>query len=372
MNLFIISTKKYTLLLFLTLLLFACKKTSVTPIPDPDPESPPVETPYFLRAVDISSLPEIEQEGTLYYNASNQQEDLLSILKTAGVNTIRIRLWKNPATSHSSFSEVKAFASRAHAMDLDVWLTVHYSDTWADPGKQATPAVWQNLSFSVLKDSVYAYTTKIMKELKPEFIQIGNEINPGFLLPSGNINTNEQQFKDLLAAGSKAVRDNSSTSKIILHFAGLTNSDWFFSKVKYIDYDLIGLSYYPYWHGKDLVLLESSMKNLSSTYHIKILIAETAYPFTLDWNDWTNNLIGSDGQLILPTYPPTPEGQKAFITKIRTLVESVEDGVGFSYWGAELVAYRGSEAQNGSPWENQALFDFNNKALPVLDAFKKE
>ena len=169
-----------------------------------------------------------------------------------------------------------------------------------------------------------------------------------------------------------AVRTTSSKTKIILHFAGIEDSDWFFDQVIIVDYDIIGLSYYPLWHGKSLNNLKAKMQHLSNAHQKKTLIAETAYPFTLDWNDWTNNIAGTDEQLILPQFPATPEGQRKFINKIKALTKEVENGIGFCYWGAELIAWKGNESQDAPPWENQALFDFDNKALPVLIEFKNE
>jgi arabinogalactan endo-1,4-beta-galactosidase len=166
------------------------------------------------------------------------------------------------------------------------------------------------------------------------------------------------------------VRLHAPDTKIMLHYAGFDGSDWFFDKVKNLDYDLIGLSYYPIWHGKSIDSLKSKMNLLSRTYNKKIVIAETAYPFTLGWNDWTNNIVGLNEQLIMPDFPATVLGQKNFIKKIRTVTQEIELGYGFCYWGAELIAWKGNQSTQGSPWENQALFDFQNRALPVLSEFK--
>jgi arabinogalactan endo-1,4-beta-galactosidase len=114
------------------------------------------------------------------------------------------------------------------------------------------------------------------------------------------------------------------------------------------------------------------MQELSETHNKSILIAETAYPFTLEWNDWTNNIIGQNSQLILPHYPATIDGQRQFIHEIKSIVKRTKNGIGFCYWGAELIAWKGSQSTNASAWENQSLFDFNNKALPVLFEFKNE
>lgn len=249
---------------------------------------------------------------------------------------------------------------------------MHYSDTWADPGNQETPLIWQGISYNAIKDSVSTYTKKIVTEINPDFIQIGNEINSGLLFPYGNINDNENQFIDLLSTGVQSVRDNSDDIKIIIHYAGIDGSNWFYNKINNLDYDIIGLSYYPIWHGGNLSELKATLSNLSQTYNKDILIAETSYPFTLEWNDWTNNVVGLEEHLILPEYPATPQGQKEFIAKIKELIFSTQRGIGFCYWGGELVAFNGQEATDGSAWENQALYDFDNKILPVITEFGDE
>ncbi|MBD0780070.1 glycosyl hydrolase 53 family protein [Maribacter sp. ANRC-HE7] len=111
---------------------------------------------------------------------------------------------------------------------------------------------------------------------------------------------------------------------------------------------------------------------MGKTFSKDVPIAETAYPFTLDWNDWTDIIVGSNDQLILPDYPATATGQKSFMEQIRTMTNEVEHGIGFCYWGGELIAWKGNESTAASPWENQALFDFDNKALPVMHVFQMD
>jgi len=350
-------------ILIILLLFISCNKDDIN---EPIPENGNLK---FISAVDISRYPEISNSNPIFYDKNGNQNNFLNILKQNGVNTVRLRLWVNPINEHSGFNEVKQFSQTLKTNGFKTWLTLHYSDTWADPAQQEIPMQWQGISLSQLKDSVYNYTEKIMTELQPDYIQIGNEINSGFLHPYGHISNNFQQFKELLNMGITAVRANSNDSKIILHFAGNEGSDWFFNQVSVLDYDIIGLSYYPKWHGKSLNNLKIKMKYLSETHNKKILIAETAYPFTLEWNDWTNNIVGLDEQLILPEYPATIEGQRKFINQIKKLTKEVENGIGFCYWGAELIAWKGNQSTDASPWENQAIFDFNNKALPVLSEF---
>jgi len=349
--------QKYIFLLISTFLI-ACSSDNQ--------EITPTET--FIKAADMSFLPLIEAEGVLFKNKENNTEDALQTLKNAGCNTIRIRLWHTPESATSSFNEVKSFCQRVRNKGLKIWLCVHYSDTWADPGHQQKPQAWENLTFQQLKIEFENYTATIAAELKPEIMQIGNETNSGFLFPEGNLMTNETQFLTLLAAGASKIRTHSPATKIMLHYAGIEGANWFFSKTTAIDFDYIGLSYYPIWHGKNLSLLEETIKTLGTTHQKKVCIAETAYPFTYNWNDWTNNIIGSSDQ-ILPNFEATPLGQKNYLLQIQNSIKSSKFGAGFCYWGAEWVAFRGNQATNGSSWENQALWDFNLKALPVLEAF---
>jgi arabinogalactan endo-1,4-beta-galactosidase len=343
----------------------SCRKANTAPPPSPSPAA-------YIAAVDISSYPEISTYAPVFKDLNGNQKDFLSILKEQGVNTVRLRLWVNPRDRHSGFNEVKQFSSTLKNKGFKIWLSLHYSDTWADPGQQQTPASWSGLNFASLNDSVRQYTAKVVREISPDFIQIGNEINSGFLHPSGHITANPSNFITLLQTATAAVRQQSSHCKIILHVAGYEDSEWFFQQTKSVDYDIMGLSFYPIWHGKSLLAFQSRMNALTSTFKKDILIAETAYPFTLGWNDWTQNIVGLESQLILPEFPATPDGQLRFIQEINRMMKETNRGIGFCYWGAELVAFKGPQSTTASPWENQALFDFSLKALPVLQAFKQE
>ena len=165
-----------------------------------------------------------------------------------------------------------------------------------------------------------------------------------------------------------SIRKTLPSAKIMLHFGGLTNSEWFFEKTKNLVYDYIGLSYYPVWHGTNLDNLKNKINFLSQTYNKKVLIAETAYPFSLSWNDWTNNIVGLQNQLI-PGYADNGEGQKKYLMDLKNWSRQSSSCIGFCYWGGEWVAFRGPQAKDGSAWENQTLWDFNNNTLPVISAF---
>lgn len=344
--------------------------------------SSPVALPSLTyRGADLSFLPEIEKTSQVYYNNNSAAQDALTIFKNAGMNLVRLRLWHTPASVNSGLAQVETFAQKIKTAGIGWWLDFHYSDTWADPGKQTLPAAWQSLSFSILLDSVYNYTYKVMNDLKtknilPAIVQIGNETNSGMLWNFGKVggtfDTNWPQYAALIKKGIDAVKVVDPTIKIMLHFAGTNGAPWFFNNIQTegINYDIMGLSYYHWWHNRNLAELQTDLNALAATFNKDIFIAETAYPFTLTWNDYTNNIFGSSTAL-LPGYDATPAGQQKFLTDLRTVIHNVPNnhGLGFCYWAPEWVAYRCSTASNGSPWENLALFDFANKPLPGLAAF---
>ncbi len=195
------------ILIFL-LLFVSCNRNEINTLIPENKDS------TFISAVDISSYPEISNSNPIFYDLEKNQKDFLTILKENGVNTVRLRLWVNPINEHSGLNEVKQFSKTLKNKGFKTWLTLHYSDTWADPAHQETPKQWKGNSFTQLKDSVYNYTDKIMTELKPDYIQIGNEINVGFLHPYGHILNKFQQFIELMNIAIVAVRTNSNDTKI--------------------------------------------------------------------------------------------------------------------------------------------------------------
>ncbi|MBH32834.1 MAG: arabinogalactan endo-1,4-beta-galactosidase [Euryarchaeota archaeon] len=322
-----------------------------------------------ISAVDISYYPQISKFNHTYLDRNGEEVDFIDSLIENGVNTIRLRIWNNPPDNSSSFAQVLEFSNFLKSKGLRIWLCPHYSDTWADPGQQKTPVNWDSLDYEELKIEVYEYTKYIVTEIDPDFIQIGNEVNNGMLFPHGNIHHNTTQFLEILKRGSDGVRDSSDKAKIILHFAGLESSISFFDEVKLIDYDVAGISYYPLWHGKSIENVGDVLEKLANSTGKEVLVAETAYPFTLDWNDWTDNILGSESQLILPEYPAAPEGQRDFLHDLKKQIFDVDGGIGFCYWGADMISWAGQEAKNGSVWENQAIYNFENKELPILMEF---
>ena len=179
-----------------------------------------------IRGTDLSFLPQIEAAGTVFYDSTGTATDPLTIFKDNGCNTVRLRLWYKPATVHSSFSEVDTFSKTIHNDGMKVWLDIHYSDTWADQGTQTKPASWANLSTSVLEDSVYQYTKRVVGAIQPEYVQIGNEINGGLLLDDCKVDK-KVTFIALLDKGIQGARDADNSTQIIIHFAGYKGAFWF-------------------------------------------------------------------------------------------------------------------------------------------------
>ena len=364
-------------LLILAFGIIACSKSTNNSVQPITPPQVATLNPNFIRGVDLSFTPEILLAGTQFKD-NNQTKDLIQIFKDRGINTVRLRLWHTPVDAHSSLQEVIDFAKILNATGLNIWLDIHYSDTWADPGNQSLPAAWKNASLTDLKDSVYQYTSSTIQTFNKagitlKIVQIGNESNSGFLWDLGKVggifDSNWSNYALLVQQGIQAVKDNSSTTKTMIHFAGYNGADWFFSNLaaQNVSYDYIGLSYYPVWHGKSFDSLYTSLTSLITKYHKPVIIAETSYPFTLLWNDNTNNLVGSASQLI-PAYDATPDGQNAYTKAMIDLMASLpnQQGLGICWWAPEWVSFKGPNATNGSTSENLTLFDFNNNSLPAL------
>jgi arabinogalactan endo-1,4-beta-galactosidase len=357
-------------------------------------ETPAVPTDPFIKGADISTLQAIEDAGGKYYD-NGVDKDLLDILQDHGVNYIRLRIWNNPieADGYNDKAHVVALAKRVKAKGMKLLLDFHYSDFWADPGKQVKPEAWKDLSFNELQQAVYDYTADVMGELKaenayPDMVQIGNEINPGMLLPEGS-SSNYDNLTALLKKGIQGVRDTTPAGqevKIMLHLAEGGKNDvfrGFFDAMRdrNVDYDVIGMSYYPYWHGP-FNNLKNNLNDMAARYGKEVLVAETSYAHTLGDGDgyadsFTQNEADEAG------FPATVEGQAQMLTTVMNTVAHVPNGkgVGIFYWepawipvpkDAEGHYQAGWRSGEGSGWNNQAMFDFNGNALSSLDVFKFE
>jgi arabinogalactan endo-1,4-beta-galactosidase len=211
-----------------------------------------------IRGVDISTLKKSEDRGGVYRNSAGTQSDALTLLRSSGVNYARLKVWVNPADGYNNKARVLTMASRAKAQGMKLLVDFHYSDSWADPGKQNKPAAWASMSFSQLRQAVYDHTYDVLNALKAQgttadMAQVGNEINDGMLWPDGR-SSNWANLASLLTAGSQAVKAVSSSTQVMLHLAeGGNNSQhrWWFDQAtsRGVPFDVIGVSHYVYWHG---------------------------------------------------------------------------------------------------------------------------
>ncbi len=333
----------------------------------------------FIKGVDISMLRQVEENGGLFYDDGNQV-DAMELFKSKGFNTARVKVWHTPSLNYNSANEVLETALRATSAGLDVLLNFHYSDTWADPSNQNKPSAWDDLNFETLCDSVRQYSHGLVTRLKnqntlPKYVQIGNETDCGILWPDGYVcgeSNSEIQWEKLRTLFANAIEginsalDIEDTLKIISHVS--SGGNWFFNNLMLegIDFDILGISYYPMWHGT-LADLEQNINNLSNQFQKPVLVLETAYPFTLQWNDNTHNVLGLETQL-LPGYEASEEGQVLFLNDLVSLVNENIFGLGLCYWAPDWI----STDQFGSPWENQTLFDFEGESLEALSVFDNE
>lgn len=244
-----------------------------------------------IIGADISFLPQLEDRERKFYDKNGQQADVLKILRDHGFNYIRLRIFDHPELAKAGYSPGRGFCDLAHtkqmakrikAAGMKLLLDFHYSDTWADPQRQNTPVAWGNLDFNTLKDSVYTYTKNVMQALKdqgtvPEMVQIGNEINHGMLWPDGEIN-NLDSLSTLIYAGIRGAKEINPSVIIMLHIAlgGQNDEARFFIDnmlSRKVPFDVIGLSYYPKWHGT-LDDLKNNMTDLAKRYNKYVMVAE--------------------------------------------------------------------------------------------------
>ncbi|MGD9548524.1 MAG: arabinogalactan endo-beta-1,4-galactanase [Candidatus Krumholzibacteriia bacterium] len=333
----------------------------------------------FTLGADVSFLPQVEAGGGVF-REDGVPVDPLVFIRNCGLEMVRLRLWHAPADGHSGLAEALALGRRAKAAGLGILLDFHYSDTWADPGSQTKPAAWAGLPFPDLADSMHTYTRDVLTAfadlgVAPTVVQIGNEISPGMLWDDGRVDggfdtpTQWARLAQLIRSGIAGVDEalpGALRPQVMIHLdRGGDNgaSRWFFDNLiaQGVDFDLIGLSYYPWWHG-DLADLEGNLSDLAGRYGKGLMVVETAYPWTLGWFDETHNVVGLPDHL-LPGYPATPAGQAAFLTAVLDVVQGVPDGLGrgLFIWAPEWIAAPGL----GSSWENLALFDQEGRALPA-------
>jgi len=344
-----------------------------------DLELVPGRAALSILGADISSLKKSEDKGGIYKYSDGTQADALQILKDNGLNYARLRVWVNPADGYHNKAEILTMAARLKKLGIKLLVDFHYSDDWADPGKQYKPAAWADYDFEQLKQAVYDHTFDVCSSLvaqgtPADMVQVGNEINAGILWPDGDYN-HLDNLAALLKSGYQAVKDASSSTLVMLHVAeggDNTMNRWFFDSMtnRKVPFDVIGVSYYPFWHGS-LAELQANLFDLSATYDKDVVVAEFAYAFTGQENDSLANILSK--RMSVDGYLFTPEGQRLMMRDVMSVIRAVPNGrgLGLFYWDATWTAVPGNgwdtkDPKSGNGWENQALFDYNDKALPAM------
>lgn len=329
------------------------------------------------RGVDLSYVNELEDCGAVY-RYQGRVRDPFEIFAAKGANLARFRLWHSPDwTKYSTLADVKRSIRRAKGHGMRVLLDFHYSDDWADPEKQKIPAAWRDAdSDNAVAALLYRYTFDTLMSLHdegllPEFVQVGNEINHGLARTDPEADAwwnNPVRNVKLLNAGISAVRkvgeELGRDIGIVLHVAQPENVESWLDRAAdagLLDFDIIGISYYSQWSVVPLAALGRTLQRLRHKYGKKVAVVETAYVWTLDWNDKGQNILWKDS--LEPGYPATPHGQRKYLIDLmRAVLQG--GGLGMVYWEPAWIS-TSCETRwfSGSAWENAALFDYKQSEL---------
>ena len=325
--------------------------------------SQPYELPAADYAIgaDLSFLKQTEERGTVF-KEGGQAKPGLQIFKEHGYNWIRLRLFHTPTQLPNNLPYTLALAKDARRLGFKFLLDFHYSDTWADPGKQFLPKAWEGKSHAELVEAVFAYTRDTLAAFHeagvgPDMVQIGNEISHGLLWPDGKLPGNWDNFADLVKAGIRGAQDGPEPHpRIMIHIdkGGDRNATkYFFDKLNTygVHYDVIGQSYYPWWHGSILDLREN-LAFMAAAYQKDIIVVETAY----NWRP-------AEYRDKLAPFPETPEGQRAFLEEVNQAVLATPNNHGKGvFWWEPAVAAR---------WNGRGMFDNDGNVLPVITVFDR-
>ncbi len=365
----------------------------------------------FILGMDVSSLLAEEASGVKYFNFTGEEQDPLKTLAENGITHLRVRVWNDPCDENGNgygggncdIDTALELGKRAKTYGLKLIVDFHYSDFWADPGKQMVPKAWQGMSVEEKSDALYAYTKDCLNKLKNgsvdvHLVQLGNETNGALC--------GEKKWAGvaaLMAAGSKAVREVLPEALVAVHFANPEKSGAYADyawRLNYysVDYDVFASSYYPYWHGTR-ENLSAVLSEIAETYGKKVMVMETSYAYTASDTDFSGNTIG-EGSAIVKDYPFTVQGQaNAVRDVIKTVAKDTKNGIGVVYWeGAWITVGTENYEQNSEKWErygsgwatsfaaaydpddagkyyggcavdNQAFFDASGKPLESLKVF---
>jgi len=351
-------------------------------------------SPFYLGA-DISTLAQVEQQGGVYMDG-DKPGDALAIFMKNGWTCFRLRIWVDPRNGVNGLEYTTRLAQRIKDAGGTFMLDFHYSDWWADPQKQNKPAAWAKLDFDALVKQTRTYTAHVIQTLKdagatPDFVQVGNEIVGGMLWPDGQVKVplstvkvfggdvtvikppepydDTKQWDHLVrlikaaVSGVRSVTSPRDHVRIVIHIdcgGDWPVTEWYFDHLTKarVDYDVIGQSYYPNWHGT----LENVRDNLRHTierYHKDVMIVETAYP--------SRNVRLSEAAAKNMVWPLTPEGQRQFLADlIRTVKEAPGGhGIGVNYWHPEATFIPGSTNRWAGPDAN-SIFDAKGYPLPAM------
>jgi arabinogalactan endo-1,4-beta-galactosidase len=365
----------------------------------------------FLAGGDVSVLGWLERSGARYYDRAGRRGNALTILRDAGFRIVRLRLYEQPGPGRGhdgwhwpadcmNLPDLLALARRSAALGMQIQLTFHYSDFWTNGKLQTVPAAWQAQldalpgepeRFERLCQLVYTRTREVMLALQaqgttPQFVSIGNEIEGGLLFPYGALNVpdpaeNWARLAKLLQAGHDAVKSVAPGSRTILHLDDGGNIDkysWYFDHLRTLGvaWDVIGASYYPFWTKKTVAQLADFIRAVTARYDKDLFVMEAGF-------NWTPTLPGGHrGQLSdngpYPATMSSPVGQQRFMIELLQTLRRTPRALGLLYWDPVMIATPGVgwalRDADGTPGPNvvanTTLFDFQGRALPVLDSWR--
>lgn len=323
----------------------------------------------FITGMDASCVPALENSGVKYYDYDGAEKDVYEILSNNGINYIRVRVWNDPYDADGNgygggncdIENAIEVGKRATKYGMKLLVDFHYSDFWADPGKQMTPKAWKNMTIDQKTEALYEYTKDCLQKLCDAgvdvgMVQIGNETNGALCGEKSSDLGGWKRITQLMSAGSKAVREVCPDALVAIHFANPEKTDNYVSYGKNldyygVDYDVFASSYYPYWHGT-MENLSQILSTIATTYDKKVMVAETSYAYTAEDTDFSGNTI-DEGSAVVKDYPYTIQGQANLVRDvIDTVANKTTNGIGVFYWeGTWISVGTQSWEENSALWE---------------------
>lgn len=323
----------------------------------------------FILGMDASCVPALEDCGVKYYDHHGVEKDVYEILSENGINYIRVRIWNDPydgegrgyGGGNCDIDNAIAIGKRATQYGMKLLVNFHYSDFWADPGKQMVPKAWKDMDIDQKTEALYQYTRDCLQKLVDAgvdvgMVQIGNETNGAMCGENSTAAGGWQRIAQLMSAGSRAVREVCPDALVAVHFANPEAAGRYAGYGKnldyyQVDYDVFASSYYPFWHGT-LDNLAAVLSDIAVAYGKKVMVVETSYAFTPEDTDFGGNTIG-EGSDVVKNYPYTQQGQaNAVWDVIDTVVNKTRNGIGVFYWEGTWITAGGKNwEENSALWE---------------------